>query len=40
MVLSAAPTGVGQAAAAVIQLALSAFGEAGVVEGGKVGSMH
>lgn len=32
--LAAAPTGVTQAAAAVIQLALSAFGAAGMVEGG------
>jgi hypothetical protein len=34
MFLAAAPTGVSQAAAAVIQLALSAFGAAGMVEGG------
>jgi hypothetical protein len=34
MFLAAAPTGVIQAAAAVIQLALSAFGAAGMVEGG------
>src|SRR3954451_19353735 len=34
MFLAAAPTGVTQAAAAVIQLALSAFGAAGMVEGG------
>jgi hypothetical protein len=33
MFLAAAPTGVSQAAAAVIQLALSAFGAAGMVEG-------
>jgi hypothetical protein len=34
MFLAATPTGVGQAAAAVIQLALSAFGAAGMVEAG------
>jgi hypothetical protein len=34
MFLAATPTGVGQAAAAVIQLALAAFGAAGMVEAG------
>jgi len=34
MFLAATPTGVGQAAAAVIQLALTSFGAAGMVEGG------
>jgi hypothetical protein len=34
MFLAATPIGVGQAAAAVIQLALSAFGAAGMIEGG------
>ena len=34
MFLAATPTGVGQAAAAVIQLALSAFGAAGMIEAG------
>jgi hypothetical protein len=34
MFLASTPTGVGQAAAEVIQLALSAFGAAGMVEGG------
>jgi hypothetical protein len=40
MFLAAAPTGVTQAAAAVIQLALSAFGAAGMVEGGVEALKH
>jgi hypothetical protein len=40
MFLAAAPTGVSQAAAAVIQLALAAFGAAGMVEAGIEGLKH
>lgn len=40
MFLAAAPTGVSQAAAVVIQLALTAFGAAGMVEGGVEALKH
>ncbi len=40
MFLAATPTGVGQAAAAVIQLALTSFGAAGMVEGGAAALKH
>jgi hypothetical protein len=40
MFLATTPTGVGQAAAAVIQLALTSFGAAGMVEGGMTALKH